>query len=554
MTGFIYTIGLNVTGQGSVTSAVAATNNLDNSVNRVGRDVKGMGNASQAAGRQAKMSFDDAASSLKGWVVGLGIGMATLGSLQTAAQAEGLEAAISFASGKDGAKNIAFLNQTIKDLKLPIAESSQGFKTLLGSVMGTNITMEETQSLFTGIGMGAKVLRISAEDTNRAYLAVGQMASKGVVSMEELRGQLGDAIPGAAGIGARAMGMPIEQFNKLVESGKLLSEDFLPRFAEEMKRTFAAGVPDALNSASSKFTDFNNSVYELKKRFGEELLPTVTSFLQSYIIPAVSWVGQHAEGLLFLGSVVGGVWAAVKIWTAYQWLLNVALIANPIGLVVMAIGALIGAVVYAWNNFEGFRGFIMGMWEVIKEFGSIIYDFAIAPLLSLGKTLIGVLTFDQNMIVEGMTDGLKAAAKISERLSVGIGASIASAYNKGYSAELGAGSGGVASLQSFGSNGFFDPNKNIDNYYNERDDRQDAVTNAFKDDKGKNDKNNNKGGNKIIKGIEGIGNGSAKNITINAQFGAVTINSATDSEGADEVVRMWNRKLVQMLNSKNQTQ
>lgn len=533
MTGFIYSIGLNVTGQNSVVSAASATRTLDNNVNQVTRDVRGMGNASQTAGRQAKMSFDDAASSLKGWIVGLGIGLATLGSLNTAAQAEGVQSAIEFSSAGKGAENIAFLNQTIKDLKLPIVESSQGFKTLLGSVMGSNITMEETQSLFTGIGMGAKVLRVSAEDTNRAYLAVGQMASKGVVSMEELRGQLGDAIPGAASIGARAMGMPIEQFNKLVESGKLLSEDFLPAFAEEMKRTFAAGVPDALNSATSKFTEFNNSLFELKTVVGTDLLPVVIPLINDYLIPATQWVAAHSEGLLTLAAVVGTVYTAVKIWTGYQWLLNVALTANPIGIVIVAIGALVGAIIYAWNTSEKFRGFIFGMNEVFKEFGAIIADYGIKPMMAFAKTLWGVLTFDQDMMMSGIADGVKSLEVFNESA----GERVAKAFSRGYSSEVSNVSGDMGA------------------WYASRDDMQgDAVTNAFKPkvDKPGDDKNKNK--TKIANGIDGIGNGSAKHITINAQFGAVTINSASASEGADEVVRMWNRKLVQMLNSKNQMQ
>jgi tape measure domain-containing protein len=64
------------------------------------------------------------------------------------------------------------------------------------------------------------------------------MASKGKVSAEELRGQLGERIPGALGIAARAMGMTQAQFNEMLDSGKIMAEDFLPKFSKRIKKHF----------------------------------------------------------------------------------------------------------------------------------------------------------------------------------------------------------------------------------------------------------------------------------------------------------------------------
>ena len=49
--------------------------------------------------------------------------------------------------------------------------------------------------------------------------------------------------------------------------------------------------------------------------------------------------------------------------TATQWLMNIAMNANPIGLIIAAIGALVAAFVLLWNNCEGFRNFWIGLWE-----------------------------------------------------------------------------------------------------------------------------------------------------------------------------------------------
>lgn len=60
-----------------------------------------------------------------------------------------------------------------------------------------------------------------------------------------------------------------------------------------------------------------------------------------------------------------GLWTGIA--TAAQWLFNAALSMNPIGLVVIGIGLLVGAFIWLWNNVEGFRNFFIGAWDWIKR-------------------------------------------------------------------------------------------------------------------------------------------------------------------------------------------
>ena len=69
-----------------------------------------------------------------------------------------------------------------------------------------------------------------------AMMALGQMVSKGNVSMEELRQQLGERLPGAYSIAARAMGVTEQQLGKLLETGQVVSADLLPKFAAQLQR------------------------------------------------------------------------------------------------------------------------------------------------------------------------------------------------------------------------------------------------------------------------------------------------------------------------------
>lgn len=83
---------------------------------------------------------------------------------------------------------------------------------------------------------------------------------------------------------------------------------------------------------------------------------------------------KNKVATLAAAAAQGVVRAATIAWKAAQVVLNVVLSANPIGLVIMAIGALVSAVVYAYNNCESFRKIVNQVWEAIKPLATAIMD------------------------------------------------------------------------------------------------------------------------------------------------------------------------------------
>ncbi|MFA7265142.1 MAG: phage tail tape measure protein [Candidatus Nanopelagicales bacterium] len=81
-----------------------------------------------------------------------------------------------------------------------------------------------------------------------------------------------------------------------------------------------------------------------------------------------------AAKTLAMKAVQMAVAAATALWTAAQWLLNIALNANPIGLIVIAIAALIAGIVLLWNNCETFRNVVMAVWGAIKTAIGAVVD------------------------------------------------------------------------------------------------------------------------------------------------------------------------------------
>lgn len=139
----------------------------------------------------------------------------------------------------------------------------------------------------------------------------------------------------------------------------------------------------------------------LKSELGEKLIPVVDKVvdaLSNKVIPAIEKAGQWVEKhKTLVESLVAGVLAAVGAYTAFktalaiqsalqaahtallavkgaeegmttaQLLLNAAMNANPVGIVVVAIGALVAAFIYLWNTSEGFRNFWKGLWDGLKN-------------------------------------------------------------------------------------------------------------------------------------------------------------------------------------------
>ena len=73
---------------------------------------------------------------------------------------------------------------------------------------------------------------------NGTYLALEQMLSKGKVTTEELRRQLGERLPGAFGIMAEAIGVTTQELDKMLRAGEILSADALPKFAEALEKAY----------------------------------------------------------------------------------------------------------------------------------------------------------------------------------------------------------------------------------------------------------------------------------------------------------------------------
>jgi tape measure domain-containing protein len=99
-----------------------------------------------------------------------------------------------------------------------------------------------------------------------------QCISGNSVQAEELRGQLGERIPGAVQIFARAMGVSTSELNKLLEGGKVGLDD-LSKFADQLATETAGGVNGATKTAAASLQRLQNSFTDLNKQVGDAIAP-----------------------------------------------------------------------------------------------------------------------------------------------------------------------------------------------------------------------------------------------------------------------------------------
>ncbi|MFN6572380.1 tape measure protein [Dendronalium sp. ChiSLP03b] len=223
-----------------------------------------------------------------------------------------LKTALNFASGGSagGAQNLAFLRKTVDDLKIPLKSSTEGFVNLAAAARGTAIEGAGTRDLFLGMADASTVLSLSNEQSQRAFKALTDILNKGKVSAEEMRGQLSESgLAGAMGIAARAMGVTEQEFSRLLDTGQIFSQDFLPKFAKQLQAEFGDAAKDAAGNAQSAIFGVENAFLSLQQGIGEGVSPAATAGLNglSAILKGLASVAKE------LGFILLGVTAALSI-------------------------------------------------------------------------------------------------------------------------------------------------------------------------------------------------------------------------------------------------
>ena len=259
-------------------------------------------------------------------------------------------------------------------------------KQLAQSILGTTAT---SQDLFKAWQSG----EVSTEQIMDALINLDQKGGKGFQSFAK------QAKDGSSGIETSMTNVKTAITNGLAQLIEEVGYDNIVKGFDSVKEAIKTIIPYVVDFAKK----FINALKWLKDN--------------GTVIQAVlTGLGVAIGGLIALEVITNmskyvklvKAWAAeTKIVTAAQWLLNAAMSANPIGLIVVAVLALVAAFVVLWNKSETFREFWKGLWENVKEIAGVVIEAIKGFFTTAWDTIKNVWSVAVG-VFQGIWDGIKA--------------------------------------------------------------------------------------------------------------------------------------------------
>lgn len=190
-----------------------------------------------------------------------------------------------------GKEQLEYVRKEADRLGQSFVTTANAYKNLFAAGKGANMANEDIQAVYSSVLEAGTVLGSSDQQVQSALMALEQMISKGKVSAEELRRQLGNALPGTMQRAAKAMGTTTEGLEEMMKKG-IDAQKFVKAFSRELHNEFGgqadAVAVDSLNGALNRL---NNAIFDLKTAFlgedSEELAKIINEIAKLLKDPAL---------------------------------------------------------------------------------------------------------------------------------------------------------------------------------------------------------------------------------------------------------------------------
>jgi tape measure domain-containing protein len=201
------------------------------------------------------------------------------------------------------AKELLYVDNVQRAFGLNLETTRTGFTRLYASMAPTGFDSGSIEKLFTGISAATASLQLTPDKAERVIYAFGQMASKGQIMAEELKGQLGDVLPGALAIFSKSAGMSVKEFSKAMEDGEFTGNRFREVFAkvsDELMNRFGTGAQVAgrslqglINTVGGDFQRTLESFAPLANAAAQATLGPLTGMLREVSMAAQIAMGEQ---------------------------------------------------------------------------------------------------------------------------------------------------------------------------------------------------------------------------------------------------------------------
>lgn len=248
-----------------------------------------------------KSAFSNFAASM-----GAGLGIYQIASQVASVTKElsSAKAVLSNVSDSQTAYNdsIQFATKLAKDYSQDMVSLIAQLGQFQAACKGSGLALSDVNNIYASIVKSATYFHLSSQQTEQALLAVQQMMSKGKISAQELRLQLGNVMPGVFQKMADAVGVSTAELDKMMAAGQLISKDVLPKFAAELDKMTAGKID--LNSLQLQINDLKNAFAELVNSGGFEM---AFSKVVKIATNAINVIKNNIKGIgEFIGSYLIG--------------------------------------------------------------------------------------------------------------------------------------------------------------------------------------------------------------------------------------------------------
>ena len=224
-------------------------------------------------------------------------------------------------SQQDYENALRFITESTRRFAIPQEIITRQFTKLQASVQGAGGNLEDTKTAFNGIVAATRATGGSLQDIDSALTATAQVFSKGKVSAEELRQQIGERLPGAFTLFAASMGKTPQELDKALEKGEVSLLDF-QRFAESIFKKYGETAKVIASSPEAAGDRLAVALSEMNEAVGRILRPIGAAFQEVFtgIVETITAAATALDN--FLGISEG---ARIERLTAQQTALNLKL-------------------------------------------------------------------------------------------------------------------------------------------------------------------------------------------------------------------------------------
>lgn len=168
------------------------------------------------------------------------------------------------------AEQLNFVRDVADQVGIDATDAGKNFAQFFAAARTSDpaVAIQDVQDVFQETLRVASIFGNTQDEINGALTALTQIASKGVVSMEELRQQLGERLPVAMNAAARGLGITTAELDELVSSGNLSAQEFFPAFAEGLR-----AIEGEINPVTQSLGRINNLIGDVQDSFGRAIQP-----------------------------------------------------------------------------------------------------------------------------------------------------------------------------------------------------------------------------------------------------------------------------------------